>query len=61
MFEQRHSGLAQQQRLQQGFCHGRNGVQGSVLPAPSLVLHMSMHYHSLFATISGPVHDSNDH
>jgi hypothetical protein len=44
-----------------GICDRRNGVQGSVLPAPSLVLHMSMHYHSPFTTISGPVHDSNDH
>jgi hypothetical protein len=46
--------------LQQGFAVGEMGLMQS-FAAPSLVLHMSMHYHSPFATISGPVHDSNDH
>jgi hypothetical protein len=36
-------------------------VRGHSFAAPSLVLHMSMHYHSPFATISGPIHESNDH
>src|SRR5262249_25846844 len=47
--------------LQQGFAVGGMGFQGSVSPAPALVLHMSMHSHSPLATILRPVHDGNDH
>jgi hypothetical protein len=47
--------------LQQRFAVGGMGFQGSVSPAPALVLHMSMHYHPPLATILGPVHDGNDH
>jgi len=34
---------------------------GLVLLALALVLQISMHYHSLLATILGPVHDGNNH
>src|SRR5262245_28307662 len=47
--------------LQQGFTVGGMGFQGSVSPAPALVQHMSMHYHSPLATFWGLVHDGNDH